>query len=149
MSNGAEFNAGNITLNEKIFDNPNLIAAARVEIDVDGNPLDNRAIGDTNNLKEFLNLQDKNIAGLGGVTFTSYLNNIVGKVGLQVQELTNEAEAQSAILEQATTNFYSLGGVNLDEELMDMIKYQRAYEASSRIFSVCNQMLQVLVSLGE
>ena len=38
-------------------------------------------------------------------------------------------------------------GVNLDEELADMIRYQRAYEASARVFAVADSMLQTILSM--
>lgn len=147
-ADGSPINASNIKLNSAISDNPNLVAAAKVEVDVDGNPVDNKAVGDTNNLKEILALQDKNFTELGGVTILSSLENLVTKVGLEAGDLKAKVDAQSSVVEQATTNYLSAGGVNLDEELIDMIKYQRAYEAASRVVSACNQMLQVLVNLG-
>lgn len=144
-----EFNAANIKINQNLYDNPNLVAVARVEVDADGNPVDNRAIGDSNNLIEIISLQSKNFNELGGVTFSTNLKNLVTKVGLEAENLTNKAEAQANIVDQTSTKYYSEGGVNLDEELIDMIKYQRAYEAASRVVSACNEMLQVLVTLGQ
>ena len=85
---------------------------------------------------------------LGGVTILGSLENLVTKVGLEATDLQAKVDAQTNIVDQATTNYQSAAGVNLDEELIDMIKYQRAYEAASRVVSACNQMLQVLVNLG-
>ena len=39
--------------------------------------------------------------------------------------------------------------VDLNEEIVDLTKYQRAYQASSRIFSICNSLLDTLVNLGK
>ena len=39
-------------------------------------------------------------------------------------------------------------GVNIEEELVDLVKYQRAYEASARLFTVSNEILQTLVNLA-
>ena len=147
-ADGADFNASNIKINQTVYDDPNLVAAAKVEVAADGNPLDNRAVGDANNLKEILQLQNKNFGVLGGVTILGSLENLVTKVGLEATDLQAKVDAQTNIVDQATTNYQSAGGVNLDEELIDMIKYQRAYEAASRVVTACNQMLQILVSLG-
>ena len=144
-----EFDASNIKINQAVYDNPNLVAAARVEVDGGGNPIDPRAIGDSNNLKEIIALQNKNLGELGGVTFSTCLKNLVTKVGLAAADLNNQAEAQANVVDQVSTKYYSEGGVNLDEELIDMVKYQRAYEAASRVVSACNEMLQVLVALGK
>ena len=147
-ADGSPINASNIKINQAVYDDTNLIAAAKVEVDADGNPVDNRAVGDANNLKDILGLQDKNFAELGGVTILSSLENLVTKVGLEAGDMQAKVDAQTSVVDQATTNYQSAGGVNLDEELIDMIKYQRAYEAASRVVSACNQMLQVLVNLG-
>lgn len=141
-------NAGNIKINQAVYDNPNLVAAAKVEIDVDGKPVDDRAVGDSNNLKSILNLQNKNFDVLGGVTILGSLENLVTKVGTEANDLQAKVDAQTNVVDQAKSNYLSMGSVNLDEELIDMIKYQRAYEAASRVVSTCNQMLQVLVNLG-
>jgi len=42
-----------------------------------------------------------------------------------------------------------LYGVDLDEELADLIRYQRSYEASARVFNVANELLQLIVQLGK
>ena len=146
---GTEFNAGNIKINQTVYDNPYLVAAAKVEVDADGNPVDNRAVGDSNNLKSILDLQNTNFGVLGGVTILGSLENLVTTVGLEAADMQSKVEAQSNVVDQTMSNYLSAGSVNLDEELIDMIKYQRAYEAASRVVSTCNQMLQVLVNLGE
>lgn len=148
-ADGADFDASNIKINQAVYDNPNLIATARVEIDADGNPLDPLAIGNTNNLKEVIALQTKNFKELGGVTFESSLKSLVTRVALEADEYQNKADAQADVVDQIQNKYVSNGAVNLDEELVDMVKYQRAYEAASRVFSACNEMLQVLVSLGK
>lgn len=145
---GANFDASNIKINQAVYDNPNLVAAARVELDANGQPVDVFAIGDSDNLKEIIALQNKNFGELGGITISTSLKSLVTKVGLEAADMQAKVDAQSSVVDQATTNYYSLGGVNLDEELIDMIKYQRAYEAASRVVSACNEMLQVLVALG-
>ncbi len=149
VDGGGEFNAGNIKINQTVYDNPYLVAAAKVEVDADGNPVDNRAVGDSNNLKSILNLQNTNFGELGGVTILGSLENLVTTVGLEAADMQSKVDAQSNVVEQTMSNYLSAGSVNLDEELIDMIKYQRAYEAASRVVTTCNQMLQVLVSLGE
>ena len=44
-------------------------------------------------------------------------------------------------------NYKNLTGVNLDEELADMIRYQRAYEASAKVFSVADNMMQIVLNM--
>ena len=39
-------------------------------------------------------------------------------------------------------------GVDLNEELVDLVKYQTAYSAAAQVFNTCNSCLDVLMSLG-
>ncbi len=137
---------GKIKVNQAVLDDPNQIATARVKIPATADDL--KAIGNSDNLKEIIALQNANFADTGGTTMGGFLKSLVTQVGLQASELTTKAKAQANVVDQTSSKYYSEGGVNLNEELMDMIKYQRAFEASSRIFSTCNEIMQVMVNLG-
>jgi flagellar hook-associated protein 1 FlgK len=41
----------------------------------------------------------------------------------------------------------AITGVNIDEEAIDMITYQRAFQASSRVIAAASEMLELLVNL--
>ena len=58
-------------------------------------------------------------------------------------------EAQEAVKDQAIAQRDLLYGVDLDEELADLIRYQRSYEASARVFNVANELMQLMVQLGK
>ncbi len=75
---------------------------------------------------------------------TSTLSTLYGTdVAVSVQQLGyRKAEADSLELQRQ-----SMSGVNVDEELIAMIKFQRAYEASAKIISTTNQMLDSLLGL--
>ena len=72
-----------------------------------------------------------------------------GQVGLQQSDVSGKFDTANALNESQQTNLQSITGVNLDEELADMIKYQRGYEASARVFNTANEIYQLLVTLGE
>lgn len=148
-TDGSSITAGNISLNSVINDNYNLIAAARVETDAIGMPLDANAIGNSNNALLMANDYDANQPGLGGISISTYYTNMITKIGSQANTINTNEAMQSAVVEQISSDRISIMGVNLDEELADMIKYQRAYEASARIFTVASDMMQLLTTLGE
>ena len=66
-----------------------------------------------------------------------------------MQSINNAKEAQDAVTEQASSQRDILYGVDLDEELADLIRYQRSYEASARVFNVANELMQLMVQLGK
>ena len=147
---GNPITAGSISVNQNVIDNPNLIATARVDTSVDGWE---HNVGNSDNIVATAQLRDKNtmstFGGDNNVTFEGFLTYFSGEVGLQQSDIAGKFETADAINQSENTNYQSITGVNLDEELADMIKYQRGYEASARIFNVANEIYQVLVALGK
>ena len=69
-------------------------------------------------------------------------------MGIETQKITNNEETQYNSLALITTQRESTFGVNLDEELVDLMKYQRSYEASARVFNVMDEILQIITNLA-
>lgn len=151
------FDAANIKVNQAILDNPNNIAAAAVAIDPNAAPpgYDAEGIGNNTNMQRFLGLQSQKLdlldtAGTGvGMTLDSFLGSVITEIGTKVGSLNDKMDTQSTVVSQIATQRSSLFGVNLDEELADLIKYQRAYEAAARVFNVASQIMQVMTTLGQ
>lgn len=139
--------AGNISVNSKVVSDPNLIAAARE--DVTSTTYDSTSIGNNTNATAFLNSRSSQIAGLNNSNPEDYLSSFVGTVGVQVANVNTRYTNQETVLTQVSNQLESISGVDLNEEIVDLTKYQRAYEASARIFSVCNSLLETLVNLGK
>jgi flagellar hook-associated protein 1 FlgK len=55
------------------------------------------------------------------------------------------ADAQNAILEGATSARDAVTGVNLDQEAVDLMRFQQAYQASSRIIQVSRDIFQSIL----
>lgn len=144
-SDGSVINASNIQINQNILDDPNLIAASRVDI----NDYDESSTGDSSNLKYIIEGRDEKLAALENKSIDDYFTNMISQVGLQSESIKTKYESQQSVTDLVEVQRQNKIGVNLDEELMDMIKYQRAYEAASRVFNTSSQLLEVLVRLGE
>ena len=65
---------------------------------------------------------------------------------LEARKTVNEA--QVAIRDQALTQRDSITGVNLDEEAVDLLRFQQAYQASSRVIQVARETFQTLFEIG-
>lgn len=148
------FNAGNISINSEMIKNPSLVATAR--IDITQQEYDNKAVGNTANMDLFNNLASGKLVGLSqtvpageGVSLIDFLSNLVSKVGSEVSEINSAKTAQDAVTEQAKSEIDAMYGVDLNEELADLIKYQRAYEASARLFNIANELMQLVIGLGQ
>jgi flagellar hook-associated protein 1 len=86
------------------------------------------------------------VSELSGKGPDSAYNAFVARVGSEVREATrNEANAQ-ALADAVQDRRESVAGVSLDEEMGNIIKFQRAYQASSRAMSTMDEMLDVLIN---
>ena len=70
----------------------------------------------------------------------------VGTMAATVASATGSAEAAQAASAQAESLALAAGGVSLDEELTDLITAQRSYEASARLMTAIDEMLQTLIN---
>lgn len=82
----------------------------------------------------------------GGLTFGQYYENLVGELGTTIKRIGEFMEDSNKIVEQLNAKRESISGVNLDEEFVNLIKYQRAFQASVRYITVIDEMLQTIVS---
>ena len=110
-----------------------------------------RAIGNSDNATKFTDLQNQKICSYGGgvnnCTLSQFLTNSAAKAGLDAADVAKKAEVSQDIADMDATNFANLIGVNVDEELADMIKYQRAYEASSKLFATINDLIGTIINM--
>ncbi len=152
-------NAKNIQINQSIIDNPGYIAAARIDLDKyttvqeDGTVVVSddwkNAVGNSDNATEITNLQNKKFCSFKGndCTLSKFLANLAGKVGADVTDIASKAKLSQDLADASATNYANSIGVNIDEELSDMIRFQRAYEASAKIFSTVNNLYDTILSM--
>lgn len=83
----------------------------------------------------------------GGMTVTEALASLVGFAGAAVQNAEQAESFASGALEQVQALHDNVSSVSTDEEMVAMMKYQRAYEASLRVIQVADQMLSDLLNI--
>jgi flagellar hook-associated protein 1 FlgK len=76
---------------------------------------------------------------------SSWRTLVVG-LGVTVQTVSNRAAVQSAVTAKADNLRDSVAGVNLDEEMANMLAYQRAYEGAARVMSAIDSVLDTLIN---
>jgi flagellar hook-associated protein 1 FlgK len=87
--------------------------------------------------KGFFNNGELSVAGVGA--------NLVANVGSASARATNELSVQTLLRDQAQLDLESVAGVNLDEEAVNILRFQEAYLASSKIITVANELFQSLL----
>jgi flagellar hook-associated protein 1 FlgK len=104
---------------------------------------------------ELAALRDKtlSIVSAAGGTVTgsigAFYRYTVSSVALATSQSSDQATVQSTLASQADTRRQSVSGVSTDEELVNMIKQQQAYQAAAKLISVVDQMSQTLLNLGQ
>lgn len=79
-------------------------------------------------------------------TFSGFFSKTVSKLGQALASANSRAEDQANIERLVRSQRDGVSGVSLDEEMADLMKYQRAFQASSRVFSVMDELLEVVVN---
>jgi len=88
---------------------------------------------------------DTPIAALGDLDPGQAYARLVGRVGQRKADSAATLETRQAMTAQVETVRQSISGVSLDEEMVSLSKYQRAFEAASRVFTTADQLLKDLL----
>ena len=129
-------NAGEFRLNPLVEEDPRQVSAG-----YGGAPGDNGAALDV------LKLRERLLADEGTATLNQAYENMVGELGLKIREAEEKRTFHENALNQYRLIRDSVSGVDLDEELTNMVKYQRAYDASAKYVSTVDQMTETLINM--
>lgn len=128
--------AASINIASEIEDNVANIAAS-----LDGTP------GNGDSAFTIANLRDQKFFSGGTSTFNEYYNDTITSVGTEIQVTSTDRRNQQLLLDQIDNQRAAESGVSLDEEMTDLIKYQRSLEASARVISAVDELLQTIINL--
>ena len=73
---------------------------------------------------------------------------IVGNLGFEAASAESTLEAQTQLLEHLETQRQQVSGVNVDEEMVNLVAQQQAFEAASRFINVVSELTQTVINLG-
>ncbi|CAM2826425.1 flagellar hook-associated protein FlgK [Rariglobus hedericola] len=79
-------------------------------------------------------------------TFAQYYASMVSNFGSISARTSDQYDDQINIQSIVTTQRDSVSGVSMDEELADLVKYQRSFQASSRFIQVIDELLDTVVN---
>ena len=158
--------AGNISVNNILRTDSDKLAVAKVpsedvdndftQITVDGNTFwtltdktNRKGVGNGKGMIDVLNTRNSTTnSKLSNLAPEDFLMSGISKIGIQADSIENQGTSQESIVKSIEDRLMSETSVDLNEELTDMIKYQRSYQASARVFNACCDILNTLVSLG-
>ncbi len=125
--------AATIQLDPTVVDQPRLIAASG-----------SGAVDNCDIAKRIGALKETPDA-VTGMTINGIYRALVGNIGSDVSTSKKQSEASNLSYQQFQTQQQSISGVSLDEEMTNMIKFQQAYNACSRVLTVMDEMLSTLI----
>ncbi len=130
--------AGLIQLHADVDGNPDAIAAAE-------DPL--MLPGDNRNALALADLAEQQLATGNSLTFNEAYAGLVGEVGVATRRASDEATMRATSISHIETIRDSQAGVSLDEEMANLIQFQRGYQASARVLSAVDEVIQTLINL--
>jgi len=141
--------ASYITLSDSILYDVDKIAAAQGK-DIGGTGDFNKTngIGDGTNALRIANLRHKNAMIDANTTFNDFYISLISKIGTLGEETKDRITNQETLLKNLTNLRESISGINLDEEMTAMISFQHGYNASARVITMFDKMIDIIINLG-
>ncbi len=128
------------SINENLLADSTLVAAA---ID-DSGAFAGR--GDGRNALAIAQLASTSLAGLGNFTPGGFFNNTVARLGNDSQAAQRASERLDEVVKQLEQRRSSIRGVNLEEEMVDLMRFQRGFEASARVLSTLDKIIDLIIN---
>ncbi|MBT8124826.1 MAG: flagellar hook-associated protein FlgK [Gammaproteobacteria bacterium] len=102
-------------------------------------------VGDNTNAVALLGLQTAQTVG-GNATLQEGYGALVSKIGTVSRQTSISSQTQQALFDQAVQARDNVSGVNLDEEAVDLVRYQQAYQAAAQVISTSNILFDTFLA---
>lgn len=103
--------------------------------------------GDNVIANNILRLENEKVLLNGNATFNEYYANYIGVFGLEVVRAEHAKEADSLLMADLQKRREAVAGVSMDEEAMNLLRWQANFTASSRVITTVDEMLETVLSL--
>ncbi|GAB4233187.1 MAG: flagellar hook-associated protein FlgK [Deltaproteobacteria bacterium] len=105
--------------------------------------------GDNRNSLRMADLRNLPRADLGNATVPDYIAGMVGQVGSETKGVDLDLAHQKVVVNYLETRREEVSGVSLDEEMTNLIRFQRAFEASTKMISILDTLLDNVINLKQ
>ena len=136
---GMEFfdtTADGLKINERVESNPGLFNAS-----VGGDA------GNNDMALRLARITDERQETLSGQTFNESVNQAIAGFGQELFNVETQAVDQKAVARMLEEQRISLGGVSIDEEMSNLLVFQRAFQANAKLISVLDEMLVEAINI--
>ena len=127
--------AATMRVNDELLADPDRLATSRSGL-----------VGDSSNLQRLISLRDGPSMN-GQSTFTEYFNQTLGEIGSEVSFLNQLDETNQLLTDRISDEIQSVSGVDPNEEMVQVLKYQRMFQMAAKYINTVNQTLDELLRL--
>ena len=128
--------SGNISINQVLHDDPGKFAASRGGV---GN--------DTSTAVDLAAMPETNLESLGNKSITQSYQSIIDRNSIAGGTVKAIATADLSYQASLQAQRHAISGVNIDDETVNLLVFQRSYQASSKLIGVVNEMLSMLLMI--
>jgi flagellar hook-associated protein 1 FlgK len=89
---------------------------------------------------------DMDIRAVGDISVNAYYNSVMSRLGTHAKSIDTKESAQDDLITQIVNWRSSTSGVDWNEELTNMIMFQKGYSACSRCLTTMDEMLDKLIN---
>lgn len=152
-STGTGITAKTISINSFLVAHPNQIATGKINpdaVEVGDNQvaLDIASLGQGFSQEVLDTYFDGNNPLSGAFSIGDYYGSIIAGLGADVQQAERMAEGQSVLVNHMANQRESYSGVSLDEEMTNLIRFQKTYSAAARLVTILDSMFDRIIGMG-
>ena len=131
-----QMNCLNFSVSSKVKDQPDAIATAYSTTN---------GVEETDLLKDLLaKVNDQGMFNQG--TPTSFIEAMVADIGIYTKEAETASKSQKNIVDAIEIQRMSISGVDTDEEAMNLVRFQNAYNLSAKVIQIMDEIYDKLIN---
>jgi flagellar hook-associated protein 1 FlgK len=125
----------NLKVNGDLIDDPKLLAASNA----------NNGESNNENAKLLATFRNKKVTGLNG-TPDDFIKAILATLAVDTNHANRMTTNTESIVEQTNNSRLSISGVSLDEEMGNMVKFQHSYNASAKMVTTLDSIMDTMIN---
>lgn len=134
-------------VNAAVLGDLTLVAAANNDGTATGPPAGFAGVGDGRNALAMGQLRDTLLAALGNTNVNEFFNTTLSQVGIDTRAYEDRAASQDTLINTLSLKRQESHGVNMDEEMIDLVRFQRSFEASAKVIKSLDEIMQTVIGM--
>lgn len=128
-----------------LSDDSYIAAASGIDTDGDGVADVSNGVGDSENALKISSIKHEKTMIGSSVTFTEYFEAVISDIGARSSRAEKGLKSAEILVQNLENIRKSISGVNIDEEFANMIKFQHGYNATAKIMTEMDKMIETLI----